>query len=109
MNSTELPCQTNKQKDFCEIELRERRNILTFSIITTYILRTQMMQHFLNDQKLISGLMKTLKVILKILWLKPNISKREDAVIGSLKTSLWYQMYWFDNRDPKNLRCTFFL
>ena len=70
MNSTELLCQTIKQKDFCEIELRERRNILTFSIKTTYILRTQMMQHFLNDQKLISGLMKTLKVILKILWFK---------------------------------------
>ena len=59
--------------------------VLTFSIVTTYILRTQMTQHFLKLSKSISELFKTFKLFSKFCGLKSNILKREVANIGLLK------------------------
>ena len=53
------------------------QNVVVFSIITAYILRTQMTQYFLNDQKSIRELMKTFKLFSKFSGLKPNILKCE--------------------------------
>ena len=59
--------------------------MLTFSVITTCKLCTLMTQLFLNDQKSVRQLMKTLKLFSKISGLKHNILKCEVVGIGYLK------------------------
>ena len=71
-----------------------------------------MTQHFLNDQKSISELIKHFNLFSKFSSLKPNISKCEVAGIGSLKgvkMAVCGIKCTNFTTNYENLRCTIFL